>query len=179
MGYTAHPAIKSPRAVDSAFNRAFFPMEADSFHFPASGSPRYILWRSSFGTVVQVQGATSASVRGQTDVAEHLLSQAVRKERESGYREPPVFSRPASESLGYAWLRAKEWDKAREAFNASLKDRPRNGHALFGIAQSYALPERTQTQPEPIGISSRPGRMRTPRLSQVQTARRWIAGSER
>jgi tetratricopeptide (TPR) repeat protein len=116
-----------------------------------------------------------ASGRGQIDEAERVLSQAVRKEKELGYGEPPVLSRPATESLGYARLRAKQWDKAREAFTASLKDRPKNGHALFGLAQSYALAgdvaEATRAHREFLSAWSNAD----PELPQVRTAKQWLA----
>jgi tetratricopeptide (TPR) repeat protein len=116
-----------------------------------------------------------ASARDQVDEAERLLSLAVQKEKDNGYSEPPVFSRPAAESLGYARLRAKQWDKAREAFTVSLKDRPKNGHALFGLAQSYALAgdiaEATRAHREFLAAWSHADAT----LPQVQTARQWLA----
>ncbi len=54
-----------------------------------------------------------------------------------GYSEPPAYGRPERESIGYAYLRAKKFDKAREAFEKELKERPKSGHALYGIALSY------------------------------------------
>jgi tetratricopeptide (TPR) repeat protein len=120
-----------------------------------------------------------ASARDRVDEAERLLSQAVDKEKENGYREPPVFSRPAAESLGYAHLRAKQWDKARAAFTASLKDRPKNGHALFGIAQSYALAgddtEATRAYREFLSAWAHAD----PMLPQVQMAKQWLARGAR
>jgi tetratricopeptide (TPR) repeat protein len=116
-----------------------------------------------------------ASARDQFDEAERLLSLAVRKEKELGYGEPPVLSRPATESLGYARLRAKQWDQAREAFNASLVDRPNNGHALFGLAQSYALAgdaaEATRAHRKFLEAWSHAD----PSLPQVKTAKQWLA----
>jgi len=53
------------------------------------------------------------------------------------YTEPPTYGRPEQESIGYAYLRAKQFDKAREAFEIELKERPKSGHALYGIALSY------------------------------------------
>ena len=41
--------------------------------------------------------------------------------------------------MGYAWLAASQFSKAREAFDAELTLRPRSGHALYGIARSYEL----------------------------------------
>lgn len=116
-----------------------------------------------------------ASARNRVDEAERLLSLAVRKEKELGYGEPPVLSRPATESLGYARLRAKQWDKAREAFEASLVARPNNGHALFGIAQSYALAgdvaAATRAHREFLAAWSHADQS----LPQVVTAKQWVA----
>lgn len=116
-----------------------------------------------------------ASARDQSDEAERLLSLAVRKQKELGYGEPPVLSRPAAESLGYARLRAKQWEKAREAFKASLLDRPNNGHALFGLAQSYALAgevsEATRAHREFLAAWNHAD----PSLPQVKTAKQWLA----
>ncbi len=116
-----------------------------------------------------------ASGRGDIDTAERLLLQAVQKEKELGYGEPPVFSRPATESLGYAHLRAKQWDKARDAFTASLKVRPHNGHALFGLAQSHALAgnvsEATRAHEQFLAAWSHADAA----LPQVRTAKQWLA----
>jgi Flp pilus assembly protein TadD len=69
-----------------------------------------------------------------------LLKKSANKEKKDiGYNEPPQYSRPESESIGYAYLRARQFDKARAAFEDELKQRPNSGHALYGIAQSYDL----------------------------------------
>ena len=77
------------------------------------------------------------SIQGKSEEAIELLKKAVEKEKEIGYQEPPQYGRPESESLGYAYIRAAQYDKAREAFHDELKLRPNSGHALYGIAQSY------------------------------------------
>jgi tetratricopeptide (TPR) repeat protein len=77
------------------------------------------------------------SVQGRTGEAIELLKKALDKEKEVGYREPPQYGRPEFESLGYAYIRTAQYDKAREAFQDELKLRPKNGHALYGIAQTY------------------------------------------
>lgn len=74
---------------------------------------------------------------GHADRGIELLKNAVEKEKEVGYNEPPQYSRPELESLGYAYLNASKYDQAREAFEDELKLRPRSGHALYGIALSY------------------------------------------
>jgi tetratricopeptide (TPR) repeat protein len=77
-----------------------------------------------------------AAAQGHTEEGFKLLQQAIANEEQVGYSEPPQYSRPESESLGYAYLRAGRFDKAREAFQSELKLRPHSGHALYGIALS-------------------------------------------
>lgn len=77
--------------------------------------------------------------QGRLDPGMALLQKAAENERKVGYGEPPTYSRPESESMGYAWLAASQFSKAREAFDAELTLRPRSGHALYGIARSYEL----------------------------------------
>jgi tetratricopeptide (TPR) repeat protein len=77
-----------------------------------------------------------ASGRNQFEQARDLLREAAKKEREMGYAEPPQYSRPALESLGYACIRA-DWDDAREAFQQVLDERPNSGFGLYGIALAY------------------------------------------
>jgi tetratricopeptide (TPR) repeat protein len=76
---------------------------------------------------------------GDSSVGLNLLQQAVEKEKTLAYTEPPHYYRPEQESLGYAYLKTKQWDKAREAFQEALHERPNSGHVLYGLAQSYAM----------------------------------------
>ena len=96
--------------------------------------------------ILNLMGTMSLDLRGslaaaQGDVAGgiKLLQQAADKEKNLGYSEPPRYFRPEQESIGYAYLKTKQWDKARDAFNEALKQRPNSGHAFYGIAQSYAM----------------------------------------
>jgi Flp pilus assembly protein TadD len=78
--------------------------------------------------------------QGRIDEGLSLLRMAAEKERKDiGYAEPPTYSRPESESIGYAYLRAGQWEKARTAFQEELEQRPNSGFALYGIAMSYEL----------------------------------------
>jgi tetratricopeptide (TPR) repeat protein len=79
------------------------------------------------------------STQGKSDEAIALLEKAVGKEKDVGYGEPPQYSRPELESLGFAYLRAGKWVEARKAFQDEMITRPASGHALYGIAQSYEL----------------------------------------
>jgi tetratricopeptide (TPR) repeat protein len=96
--------------------------------------------------VLNLLGTMSLDLRGGLEAAQgdaaagiKLLQQAAEKEKNLGYSEPPRYFRPEQESIGYAYLKSKQWEKARDAFNEALKERPKNGHALYGIAQSYAM----------------------------------------
>lgn len=77
------------------------------------------------------------SFQGKSDEAIGLLKKAIEKENEIGYGEPPQYGRPEFESLGYVYIGAGRYEKAREAFRDELKLRPNSGHALYGIAESY------------------------------------------
>jgi len=77
------------------------------------------------------------SHRGHFGRAKVLLEQAVEAEQKLGYAEPPVYSRPALESLGYACIRAGKWDDARAAFQKVLAARPHSGFGYYGIALAW------------------------------------------
>lgn len=78
-----------------------------------------------------------ASHRGNYVRAKKLFKKAVELEKKLGYSEPPLYSRPSLESLGYAAIRARDWAGAREAFRQVLSLRPRSGFGYYGIAVSY------------------------------------------
>jgi tetratricopeptide (TPR) repeat protein len=78
-----------------------------------------------------------ASHRGNYARAKELLGEAVEAEKKLGYSEPPSYSRPALESLGYAAIRAGKWDEARDAFQKVLVERPKSGFGYYGIALAY------------------------------------------
>jgi tetratricopeptide (TPR) repeat protein len=83
------------------------------------------------GNLKTAQGDTAGGIK--------LLQQAAEKEKSLGYSEPPRYYRPEQESLGYAYLKSQQWPQARDAFQEVLRERPKSGYALYGIAQSYAL----------------------------------------
>lgn len=66
-----------------------------------------------------------------------LLDEAVRKEKELGYAEPPRYSRPALESLGRELIQAGKFADARDAFQKELTERPHSGFPLYGIALAW------------------------------------------
>lgn len=100
----------------------------------------------NYPQILKILGTMSLDLRGNLEVARgnvaqgvDLITQAVAKEKDLGYSEPPRYFRPEQESLGYAYLKSRQWNKARDSFNEELRQRPKSGHALYGIAQSYAL----------------------------------------
>jgi tetratricopeptide (TPR) repeat protein len=78
-----------------------------------------------------------ASHRGNYERAKVLLKEAVETEKKLGYSEPPLYSRPSLESLGYAAIRAGQWETARDAFRQVLVLRPKSGFGYYGIALAY------------------------------------------
>ena len=78
-----------------------------------------------------------ASARGDYRQARELLGEAADMEKKLGYSEPPLYSRPSLESLGYAAIRAHDWETARSAFRQVLVLRPKSGFGYYGIALAY------------------------------------------
>lgn len=93
---------------------------------------------------IELQG-NLFSLQGDTTVAFRLLKEAVKLEKELGYNEPPVYHHATQLTLGQAYLRARQWQKARTVYTEFLSDRPNSGMALFGLAQAW---EQEGNQPE-------------------------------
>jgi tetratricopeptide (TPR) repeat protein len=86
--------------------------------------------------VLDLRGSL-ASIRGEHSEAEKLLNEALMKERDLGYWEPPHYTRPVLESLGDAYLRAGRYGDAAAAFERILAVRPNSGFAYTGVARSH------------------------------------------
>ncbi len=114
------------------------------------------------------------SVAGRHEQAITLLKLAADKEKDLGHPEPPSYSRPESESLGYAYLRAHEWQKARDAFNQELHERPETAFALYGIARSYALAGEVKEANDAYKRFLEGWAQADGELPQVQQARAWL-----
>ena len=61
---------------------------------------------------------------------------AIALERKIPYQEPPYWYYPVSQSLGAALLRSGKPDEASQAFRTALLQSPKNGWAVFGLAES-------------------------------------------
>jgi hypothetical protein len=70
----------------------------------------------------------------QIDEAKKLYAQAAREEKNLGYREPPAYIRPVSETQAAALLGASDWTGAKAAYQQALTERPKSGYPLYGIA---------------------------------------------
>jgi len=68
------------------------------------------------------------------DDAKKLYSQAAQEEKALGYREPPAYIRPVSETEAAAFLAASDWTGAKAAYKDALVERPGSGFPLYGIA---------------------------------------------
>jgi tetratricopeptide (TPR) repeat protein len=111
-------------------------LKNDHFDMKENGSP---------DPVLNLLTSYSLDLRGNLECAAGRFEEGLKLLDESadnahnhiGYNEPPTYGRPEQESIGYAYLRAKKYDNAREAFGKELKQMPKSGHALYGIALSY------------------------------------------
>jgi tetratricopeptide (TPR) repeat protein len=68
--------------------------------------------------------------------AKKLFDQAMVEEGALGYREPPTYIRPVGETAGFVLLQAGDFAGAHEAYAAALKERPKSGFGLYGMARS-------------------------------------------
>ena len=124
------------RASD-ALDAASWRLHADDHGEDKGGNPDQVLGLLEMLSL-DLRGNLS-SAQSKHEQAIDLLKQAVDKEKDVGYGEPPRYGRPELESLGYAYINAGKWDLARKAFQEEMATRPASGHALYGIAQSYEL----------------------------------------
>ncbi|HRH45190.1 MAG TPA: tetratricopeptide repeat protein, partial [Pyrinomonadaceae bacterium] len=77
------------------------------------------------------------SIQGNTEEAVKLLNEAIEKEKNLGYWEPPHYTRPVLESLGAAYIRAGKFEEARTAYEQILKVRPNSGFVYLAIARDF------------------------------------------
>jgi tetratricopeptide (TPR) repeat protein len=80
--------------------------------------------------------ASLLTAQKESDEARKLFAQAAQKEKELGYREPPVYIRPVGETEGAALMAIGDWAGAEVAYKKALAERPRSGFLLYGIALS-------------------------------------------
>ena len=77
-----------------------------------------------------------AYARGDKAAAVELLKKAVVAEDATSYAEPADWDLPVREVLGGLLLSSGDYATAEKIFRAEIERRPRNGRALFGLAES-------------------------------------------
>ena len=105
-----------------------------------------------------------------------MFTKAADAERELGYREPPTYIRPVGETRGDALMRAKRYDDAKTAYEAALKERPRSGYPLYGIAQADAAAKRSSAATQDYARLLDVWSKADADLPQMRAARAWMAG---
>lgn len=85
------------------------------------------------GNVVEAKVAAGA---GDFEAAEALLRTAIALEDGIGYMEPPYWYYPVRQTLGAVLLADGRPEEAAEVFRAALAQVPRNGWALWGLAEA-------------------------------------------
>jgi tetratricopeptide (TPR) repeat protein len=147
--------------------------DEDKEQKPPAENPSPIL--NILGTMSLDLRGNLESIQGNMEEAVDLLQKANDKEMDLGYSEPPQYFRPERESLGEAYLRAHDWDKARAAFTQALNERPKSGHALYGIARSYALAGDTTNALKAYTDFLAAWQHADDTLPQIKQAKAWLA----
>lgn len=74
--------------------------------------------------------------RGDRKAAIEMLRAAVVSESKVNYAEPPDWDLPVREWLGRALLRDGQFAEAEKTYREAIARNPRNGRALFGLAEA-------------------------------------------
>lgn len=106
------------------------PVQASDWYFGYASRVLAVHILDLRGSVLSVERKHNEAVK--------LLNEAIEKEKNLGYWEPPHYTRPVLESLGAAYIRAGKFKEAEGAFERILKARPNSGFAFLGIARTNA-----------------------------------------
>lgn len=79
-----------------------------------------------------------ALAKGDRKAAINMLRQAAASEAKVNYAEPPDWDLPIREWLGRALMMDGQYPEAEKAFREEIDRNPRNGRALFGLAESLS-----------------------------------------
>ncbi|MEO6335138.1 MAG: hypothetical protein ABIO91_09155, partial [Pyrinomonadaceae bacterium] len=97
-------------------------------------TPVSIAWKVADDLLV----AEIAQAKGDRKGAIALLRKAVESEAMVNYAEPPDWDLPVREWLGRALLRDGQYGEAEKSYREEIARHPRNGRALFGLAESLS-----------------------------------------
>ncbi len=113
--------------------------------------------------------------QGNTADADAAFAKATEAESVLGYREPPYYIRPVSETRGDALMRARRFADAKKAYQAALIERPNSGFPLYGIAQAdNAAGDNTAANADFQTLLTA-WKSADPSLPQVLAAKAWIS----
>jgi hypothetical protein len=82
--------------------------------------------------------------QGRTDEAVTYFNQAIDREDELTYEEPPAWYMPVRQRLGAILLAAGRPVRAEKVFREDLVRRPENGWSLHGLARSLRAQNKTE-----------------------------------
>jgi len=113
--------------------------------------------------------------QGNTADADAAFAKATEAESVLGYREPPYYIRPVSETRGDALMRARRFADAKKAYQAALIERPNSGFPLYGIAQAdNAAGDNTAANADFEALLTA-WKSADPSLPQMLAAKAWIS----
>jgi tetratricopeptide (TPR) repeat protein len=81
---------------------------------------------------------------GHSDRAFELLREAVEREENLSYDEPPGWMQPVRHALGALLLAEGRAAEAEAVYRADLARHPNNAWSLLGLSQALAMQEKTQ-----------------------------------
>jgi tetratricopeptide (TPR) repeat protein len=82
--------------------------------------------------------AAMLMAQGKPADSDAAFAKATEAEFALGYREPPYYIRPVSETRGDSLMRSRRFAEAKKAYQSALIERPNSGFPLYGIAQADA-----------------------------------------
>jgi tetratricopeptide (TPR) repeat protein len=90
--------------------------------------------------------------QGQTDASIAALREAVRREDQLHYMEPPDWIQPVRHALGATLMDAKRYADAEAVYRDDLTHYPENGWSLYGLSRSLRRQGKTD---EALTVSMR------------------------
>jgi tetratricopeptide (TPR) repeat protein len=127
------PAKGTPSAASAAMPAGMPGMKKASDKDAAGGAVHGYMQVAA----LELRGAVEMAL-GKAVQAEATLVKAAGAEHDLGYREPPLYVRPVSETRGDLLMRAGKFKEAKAAYETALAERPNSGYPLYGIAQAAA-----------------------------------------
>ncbi len=120
--------------------------------------------------------ASLRTAQRNTDEATSFFERAFEEEKALGYREPPVYIRPVSETEAAAMMAVGDWTTAKAAYQRALQERPRSGLVLFGLAMNSEKSGDTESATKEYKDFLSGWKDADPTLPQLKHAHTYLAG---